>query len=225
MPLGDNRNVEQMPEPAFILQFLAAATAVAYLPFVMRLPTPGRSALKTLPAALLTISALLGGYSPFVIAALAACAAGDYFLSLEGEGNFLSGLGAFLAGHMFYMAFFARQIDLVNLTAEPVLFSAIILTALIGLLLYRLWPYIGHFRTPVIFYSLAIAGMAVAAKAATPSFMVLVGIALFIVSDIVIALDRFTPLSTSPLRGLMPYVVWILYAAAQIAIVYGLHSA
>ena len=73
-----------------------------------------------------------------------------------------------------------------------------------------------------VIYAFAIATMAFTAKAANPGQIVLAGIALFMVSDIILAQERFTPLANSMLRRAMPYLVWFLYFAGQALIVYGM---
>lgn len=213
-----------MPEMSVLISLAAVAVAVAYLPFIPRDPSTLRSVLKTLPVLLLALAALSGGLPPLVLAALAACAAGDYFLSLEGENNFLSGLGAFLAGHLFYIAWFAGNIDVAEALNQTVVMTALILAALSASVLARLWPFLDSMKAPVTLYAVTIGLMALFAKAAQPPFPVLAGVGLFVVSDIILALDRFTPLYANTIRRAMPFAVWILYFSAQFLIVFGMLS-
>ncbi|TIS81761.1 MAG: lysoplasmalogenase, partial [Mesorhizobium sp.] len=65
-----------------------------------------RSAAKTLAVALLAALAVMQGSPPLLVAALALSAAGDAFLSQDGEKAFLAGLASFLAAHVAYVALF-----------------------------------------------------------------------------------------------------------------------
>lgn len=212
-----------MATPANLIVFAASVIALIYGVFIMQRPESlFRSMAKTLPVALLAAAALMAGLPLVIVLALAACAAGDWFLSLEGESNFLLGLSAFLIGHLLYTTHF------VSLTSPDQLFTtdmgllALILLALIASVLLRLWPYLSGMKVPVVIYAFAIAAMAFTAKAANPGQIVLAGIALFMVSDIILAQERFTPLTNTLLRRLSPYLVWFLYFAGQALIVYGM---
>ena len=75
---------------------------------------------------------------------------------------------------------------------------------------------------PVVLYSVAIMTMVASAKAANLNSIMLAGVVMFMVSDIILAQERFTPLANSMLRRAMPYLVWFLYFAGQALIVYGM---
>lgn len=212
-----------MATPANLLVFSASVIALIYGVFI--LPRPEnlfRSIMKTVPVALLAVAALLADLPLVVVLALVACAAGDWFLSMEGETNFLLGLSAFLLGHMLYATHFLSLISTDQLLTPDMGLLALILLALIAVVLVRLWPYLNGLKVPVVIYAFAIAAMAFTAKAANPGQIVLAGIALFMVSDIILAQERFTPLTNSILRRAMPYLVWFLYFAGQALIVYGM---
>lgn len=212
-----------MAAPANLLVFAASVIALIYGVFVIQRPENlFRSVMKTLPVVLLAAAALTAGLPLVIVLALVACAAGDWFLSLEGETGFLLGLGAFLLGHLFYTSHFLSLISLDQLFTTDMGLLALILLALIASVLLRLWPYLNDLKIPVVIYAVAIAAMAFAAKAANPGQIVLAGIALFMVSDIILAQERFTPLANSMLRRAMPYLVWFLYFAGQALIVYGM---
>lgn len=212
-----------MATPANLLVFAAAVIALIYGVFILHQPENlFRSIMKTVPVALLAIAALLAGLPLVVVLALAACAAGDWFLSLEGETNFLLGLSAFLLGHLLYTTHFLSLISLDQLFTTDMALLGLILLALIASVLFRLWPHLDGLKIPVAIYAFAIAAMAFAAKAAGPGQIVLAGIALFMVSDIILAQERFTPLTNTMLRRSIPYLVWFLYFAGQALIVYGM---
>ncbi|MCB1439962.1 MAG: lysoplasmalogenase, partial [Nitratireductor sp.] len=69
-----------------VLLVIAAAIALAYGVTLMRArKTVARALMKTIPVALLAVTALAAGASPLFVAALAFCAAGDWFLAFDGE--------------------------------------------------------------------------------------------------------------------------------------------
>ena len=205
------------------LQLAAAALALYYGAFwLTRGESNARTALKTLPVVLLALSALAAGTQPLLAAALAASAAGDAFLAREGERPFIFGLAAFLLAHLFYATLFAGMASPGAYADRDTLLAALIVAALVGMVLLRLWPWLGSLHLPVIAYAAAIGVMAFTGFAARPGTLVMAGIVLFLLSDIILALDRFTPLTTSPFRRLAPHAIWAFYFGGQAMIAYGL---
>jgi len=180
-----------------------------------------RSLLKTGPMGLLVLAAISGSAPIIIILALIACSAGDYFLSREGEKQFLFGLTAFLIGHLFYIAYFARSFSPNLLGNAQVQQTGFLLLALVAMVLLRIWPHLKELRIPIIIYGLTIAAMAFFARIADPGLTILAGIVLFMVSDILLANDKFMPLSKSILRQALPYFIWVLYFTSQLLIVLG----
>lgn len=212
-----------MPDLPLVMLSLAVLAAAFYVSrFLPQPESRQRSVAKTVPGGLLALAAFFGEAHFLVVAALAVLAVGDAYLSREGEKNFLTGLGAFLAAHLLYIAYFTGRADFGAFLLPEVLASGAILLALAVLVLIRLWPHLGTLRIPVAGYALAIALMGLAARAAMPGFWVLAGVVLFIISDILLAQDKFTPLADTKTRRLMPYLSWVLYFAGQTMIVYGL---
>jgi uncharacterized membrane protein YhhN len=212
-------------QPLSGLLILAILIATLYLfKFLNKPQSLARSVTKTLPVLILTLAAGLSGHPLLIAAGLFACAAGDWFLSLEGETNFLLGLGSFLFGHLFYIGYFLQSAPSLDLTSPDSIQTAILLSGLLGMVLLRLWTYLDNLKGPVILYAFAIAAMAYSAKIAGANTIVLAGIASFMVSDIMLAYDKFTPLARTPVRMAMPYLVWVTYILAQTAIVFGLAS-
>jgi len=210
-------------DPNLYLLIIATGFALVYLLFRLEHPPSAfRSITKTLPLIFLAMAALISGQSFLLVLALSSCALGDYFLSREGDPNFLFGLTAFLAGHVFYIGFFAQFLAVGSLISTDAGLNLALLTALCIMVLIRLWPFLQEMRLPVIVYMAAIVAMAITARAANPGFPVLAGIALFIVSDIILAFDKFTPLAIGLKRRTMPYLVWIFYFSGQLLLVYGL---
>ena len=142
-----------------------------------------------------------------VLAGLGLSWAGDVALMKPGDAAFGAGLGSFLAAHFFYLAAFRSRRN-----AEPVggvglklgyLVAWIVLNAL-------LLPRAGKMRVPVFVYGATLAAMAVAA-ADTGSPAVAAGGAAFMLSDSVLALNRFEA-ANIPAAGA---IVMLTYTAAQ----------
>lgn len=169
------------------LEWLFAASALAYLLALQQAPFPGHVALKALPILCLLGAVLRGrgqGYRQ-VVTALLFCAAGDVLLAL---GHFLFGLAAFLLGHLCYLVAFAREPrwspgSLVVLAA---------LAVCIALLVLYLSPHLGDMRLPVYAYMLVIVAMTTAAILGRDNHVLVgVGAVLFLISDALIAVNRF----------------------------------
>jgi len=132
--------------------------------------------------------------------------AGDVALLWPVQG-FLPGLVAFLLAHLAYIVAFTRG---GRFAARRLPFAAYAVVA--GGVLAMLWPGIpGELRGPVVVYVLCLASMA--AQAASVGRAAALGGALFVVSDALLAFNKFgQPL---PLAGL-----WVLatYWAAQMLI-------
>jgi uncharacterized membrane protein YhhN len=134
-------------------------------------------------------------YQLWVIVGLVLGVAGDIALLGKSSGAFLAGLAAFLLGHIAYIVAFAQL-------AAPSTWldvRSIIPIVVGGTALRLLWPRLGDMRVPVIAYVLAIVTMMSAAIAAARiaslpeqnRMLLLVGAALFFVSDLAVARDKF----------------------------------
>jgi uncharacterized membrane protein YhhN len=134
------------------------------------------------------------------VAGLALCLAGDVFLMLPGERTewFGAGLGAFLLGHVCFLVGLAEA-GAPLATAAVVFAIVAAAAALPGRAVVR--GAIGHagpaIALPLVVYMVALAGMAAAAWSLAlhrappgPAFLAAGG-TLFVVSDTVLALDRF----------------------------------
>ncbi len=132
-----------------------------------------------------------GGYQALVCAGLLFSLAGDVFLMLPHD-HFVAGLASFLIAHLFYIAAFAPR---------PVTLAApLVLVALVGygiVLLRALWPRLGKLRAPVAVYAAVLLVMAWQAVArwvvmdTTPALLAALGAGWFVVSDSVLAWERF----------------------------------
>jgi uncharacterized membrane protein YhhN len=110
-------------------------------------------------------------------------AAGDALLLSRRPRAFLAGIGAFLLTHVAYAVAFAPAARV----SVP-LAAALALVAL-GVIRW-LWPHLGTFRLPVVVYAVAITAMLLLALGLHRS-VVRLGAALFYLSDLAVARDRF----------------------------------
>ncbi len=160
-----------------------------------------------------------------VLVSLLFCWAGDILLlySTTNEVFFLLGLAAFLLGHIFYIVSFKKLSDFHSI-GKPLsaLFYLLPLVYAISLLIV-LYPALGDMTLPVIIYALVISAMCVAAmwrwqKTNQSSFnYVIIGAAFFILSDSLIAINKFhTPFKWAG------FLIMLTYIIAQFLIVIGL---
>ena len=131
-------------------------------------------------------------YGRTLLAGLSLCAVGDALLLARGAGQpFLLGIGAFLLGHVAYLAAFAGR----PLSAPAGWAAGAVLLALAVWVLRWLWPHVpAQLRPAVLCYVLVIGTMTAVAFAAwgagtTP--LVALGALGFAVSDLSVARDRF----------------------------------
>lgn len=143
---------------------------------------------------------------PRVVAGLGLSWAGDVALMKPGDAAFGAGLGSFLAAHLCYLAAFRERRG--RAVGGHGLRIAYLLAwlALNALLL----PKAGKLRVPVFVYGTALAAMAVASSD-TGSPALAAGGAAFLVSDSVLALNRFGA-ADIPAAGA---IVMLTYTAAQ----------
>jgi uncharacterized membrane protein YhhN len=136
-----------------------------------------------------------GEYQLWILVGLVLGVAGDIALLGKSSGAFLAGLAAFLLGHIAYIVAFAQL-------APPSTWidvRALVPLAVGGTALAMLWPRLGEMRVPVIGYVIAIITMMAAAIAAAQiasvpeqnRMLLVVGAALFFVSDLAVARDKF----------------------------------
>ncbi len=190
-----------------------AATSVAFIVVQQAAPRRWGYVTKPLPM-LLLLAGLFACGSPrdgtmraLVAAGLAASLAGDLLL-VDAERGFLAGLASFLVAHLLYVAAFLRGVPL-----APAAPCAAGYLALGVALCAWLWPRLGKLRAPVAVYALALVSMCAAAcarGAADRSLVAPIGATLFLLSDGILAVDRFR----APFRAAKP-LLFALYIAGQ----------
>jgi len=148
--------------------------------------------------------------------------AGDLFLLGEGDLSFLLGLAAFLLMQVCYLVAFLRVPGPGLVRAWKI--ALVPYVALWVLLVVLVWPGAGDLRIPVLVYSGVIIAMAVGALdlvlrlPQALAWRVAAGALLFVVSDALIALTSFGPMTAS--RGTSALIM-ATYIAAQGLIVTG----
>ncbi|MEP0546805.1 MAG: lysoplasmalogenase [Rhodothermales bacterium] len=159
--------------------------------------------------ALATPSPVSSVYQTFVVLGLLFSLAGDVFLMLPSD-RFIAGLASFLVAHLLYIAAF-----------HPAAGSAMSAWALLPFLLYGavllrvLWPHLGRLGGPVLLYAAALLVMGWQAAEqhlalhTAETLAALTGAALFVVSDSLLAFNRFV----RPFRMAQPAVLSTYFAA------------
>ena len=199
------------------------ATAFFYALLIEQPVSWRRSVVKTLPILLLTFLAYDRGGPLLLVAGLLFSAAGDAFLSRDGERAFLAGLASFLIGHCLYIALFVGEGDgLLLFASEPWRIAGGLFFAVFALFMaVRLAPVIEPaLRAPVLAYIATILAMALASLS-LGSLMVVTGAVAFMVSDALLAMGRFVLAPNDIRQRLISLALWVLYVLAQILITLG----
>jgi uncharacterized membrane protein YhhN len=140
--------------------------------------------------------------------ALALGGAGDVALLGGSDAAFTAGLACFLAGHAAWIHALRQRPGRGRLRSRPVL--AVPYLAAFGALNAYLWPRTGKDRLPVLAYSTALLAMSLAALD-SGSPRAAAGGALFLLSDTLLALEKFAGLHLPAHEG----VVMATYTTAQ----------
>jgi uncharacterized membrane protein YhhN len=156
----------------------------------------------------LLMPTLLRGRDRRTQLALALCGAGDVALLGRTDAAFRAGLGSFLAGHVAWVAALRQRAGRDVLSRHPAA-AAPYVVAWAGLNAF-LWRRTGPDRLPVAVYSCALTATALAALDSGDA-RTAAGGALFLGSDTLLALERFTG------SALPRHEAWVMatYLAAQ----------
>lgn len=146
-------------------------------------------------AALLAQPLHIPGYYVLILVGLIFCLGGDVCLALPSDRAFMAGLVSFLLGHVCYIFAFAALTRFGNWISigPPVIFI------ISGLIFVRLRPHLGKMTVPVLAYVIVISLMVSGAWAVltrvplprTGKILLFAGAALFYLSDLFVARDRF----------------------------------
>lgn len=190
--------------------------AVLFIATLNLCPYPFDYIIKTIPVlslALLAFTNISGTKGKLIGAGLLFSGSGDIILQLDGAGYFVYGLGAFLIAHLFYIAAFIRQPE-ISRSRLPVPLVICVYGIIMGVVLF---PHLGDMLIPVAVYLLIILSMGISAALGTTNHpLVVAGALLFIISDSLIATNRF--LVPVPLSGLL---IMTTYYMAQFLITVG----
>ncbi len=143
--------------------------------------------------------------------ALFLCATGDVLLEIY----FVAGMAAFALGHIVYIFCFLEWGRVLgpNTRDRPVA-GLVVIVSLV--MLGWLTPGMGDLLIPALIYQLIITTMVATAMVVKAPMLARLGAVVFMLSDTLIAIGKFTT------TDVLPGSVWITYAGAQIMIAWGL---
>lgn len=198
------------------LLYIFLAFAVLFIGLLPLQPYPGNFAIKAIPAislAVLAFLAISGLRGKLLFASLLFCAAADIALQLPIEMSFIIGLGLFLIAHILFIVTFSRDFK-VQKSKIPVILLLIVYAKMMA---FVLTPWLKEMAIPVYIYVTAITLMGIfAALRTSKNDFTLYGAISFIVSDSIIAINKFmTPVVAAD------YIIMITYYLALFLIVYG----
>ena len=157
---------------------------------------PGRYLFKPLAAAAflwlaLSLDATTTTYGSWLLSALVCCMVGDLFLMPDSERTFLTGLTAFLCGHLLFAVAFLQ----LPTSSLGLLISSVPAIVLLVVVLRWLSPHVNReMKIPVVLYIIVITAMLLCAglTAGQPAaIVVIVGAWGFALSDVAVARTQF----------------------------------
>ena len=151
---------------------------------------------------------------------------GDLFLLFDKGDSlyFIGGLLSFLIAHLFYIILFVKLKTVLNPDSKLNKRAIGFLLIYVGILFTLLIPGLGALKIPVIVYALVLASMFIASLYAssissTWQSLIIIGALLFVVSDSILALNKFlNPFPTAS------FLVMLTYGLAQLFIVMGVSN-
>lgn len=180
-----------------------------------------RSVVKTLSVAILALAAYLASGPAMLVLALTLCALGDLLLSRDPDPAFMAGVAAFASGHLAYVALFlSHPLATPEAVLNPNRLPIILILPALGLIMAAiLWPRAGKLRGPVVVYIPVILSMGMAVlvlPALGPLALAAPAAALFILSDMALAIGMFVLQPGTRLYRITPYIVWSTYWLVQL---------
>lgn len=196
--------------------YIFGAFAVLFIGLLSFEPYPGNFVIKAIPAislAVLALIAISGSRGKLLFVSLLFCAAADIALEVAAGKYFVAGLGLFLIAHILFIVTFSRDFKFQK-SKIPVIILLIVYSKMMA---FVLTPSLKEMAMPVYIYMTAIMLMGIfAALRASKNDFTLYGAISFIVSDSVLAINKFM----MPVVA-VDYVVMITYYLALFLIVYG----
>lgn len=198
----------------FALTGLALALAYGFH-FNMAAPSARRSAIKAGSVLALAGAGFVSGAPPLVLVGLVLGALGDLCLSRPGERAFLAGMAAFAAGHLCYAVAF-------HTGGMPPVPAALVLLAMAFSTEIWLAPRTGPLGWPVRAYVVVITLMALAALTLPAHhWPATLGAMLFLLSDLLLALDLFV-FKQARQKRILGRLLWTAYWGGQALILWGM---
>lgn len=207
-------------------EFATLCAAVYLVGYCYRSVSWPKSILKTASVATLAVVALFAHTPIWLPLALIACAVGDFYLSRNNASSFLSGVGAFAVGHLFYIILFLTDpLAKVSRISEAPQVATLSILVFISLIMFIwVWYRAGDLRYAVAGYIFIITSMGIAAASLPWQAnynSVLLGILFFILSDLILSAELFLLSEDGSLRKIAPFIVWTFYWLAQVLITAG----
>ncbi len=205
---------------------LGVAAAAAYGRYLLRRPASWvRAGVKTLAIGAPAAGFVVAG-APFpLVLALVSSALGDFFLASDKKWILPLGILSFLLAQLLYFVIFAA-IWFFSGDNSPLwpryAAMGLVLACSCGFLIWMA-PRLGWMAFGVVPYAIAITAMAsMAMWLPWIGWPAMVGAALFVVSDFVLATELFRLPPDAAVRRITAPVVWWTYVAAQALIVTGI---
>ena len=133
---------------------------------------------------------------------------------------FMVGLGGFFIAHLQYIILFSRSASKIEWNKKGVPIIIFLLILYTSYLLYVLWPFLNDLKIPVFAYSIVLMLMGISAVIAYRQYgraWIIFGAILFIVSDSILAINKFyEPVTFGRV------LIMFTYTAAQFSIVFGM---
>lgn len=168
------------------------------------------------------LAAITKGLARWVVLAILFSMAGDVLLLFQAKNPqfFLFGLTAFLLAHIFYIIFFLQVRKKEGVPFKPA--TLLIVTVYYAGLIWLLYPGLLDMKIPVMVYGVVISGMFLLAmhmlfiRNRTAGRWMMTGALLFVLSDSILAVDRFYRHFEA--AGIL---IMLTYGAAQLFIIKG----
>ncbi len=204
------------PYRPFLILF--AGFAILYLALLPLYPYPGDAVLKVAPILVLVWQATKFAPGPqrlLLLAALIFSGLGDVILTLSTPWAFPAGLGSFLIAQLVYAGLFFRSFT----WQATRLFFLLVLLIHASYFATLLMPRAGDLAFAISAYLAAISLMGIASIFYRYNYLVMLGAAIFIVSDTLIAVNKFL----LPFAG-ADLAIMATYYLAQILIFQGVSA-
>lgn len=214
--------ISATPNGLLIFSVLAA---LLYL-FTLKEPaTVKRAVVKTMSIALLAAITFVTQGPTVLLVALVLASIGDYLLAFDGERTFQSGLSSFLLAQCALIVLFLIHYSSVPMQWAEAPWRIVLALFFVGHTIHMarvLWKKLPReMGVPIVVYGAIITVMAVSALT-YGSLTVVAGVALFYLSDTLIAYERFLLDGEVNAHPVISPAIWVTYYVAQVLITLGI---